>query len=930
MNFFKPYYHIKNFENFDILSDYNDSDEGAIILERNDSFFVVSVIPSTSLKENFKTIPENYDVSNFKITDFFTDSRGYNGKIASWLIESEDKAGGSLRTYALQKELNKDWSILASDGSRYYIKYSKALPNQYEILKVDGLYTPYIEIEIPNLDDLVIRDCFSFINKAGIITGRFQAWRVFGLEINDKNIPADFIGVHNYGAYKPEKHTAEELDFIVPIKTNNEDITLNLNRFDKKRFIPRVRNNAIILDHELGLFLNINKELTNDIVIKTKFYLQLQFKNVEVKPFLSTKIEDKEIKLSLCPKLKDKNFYDSYLDVAVFKKDINEVSQRYFFVLEYDKDFLIFERILHTSNWHTIDIIYDKNEFKLEVGNIEILRKHGNIKFSFTKFENPIVISGDYFIENFNVLEYTTEIIEPFDHFIDYKMIDFYNLRCCAETCKWHIKKFSKDLDTTFNFPGEECPFNLYGIDPYKNVKNNSFCSETTLIPINYNYPAEFSDKIIQSPHYKIDIDIDYEPFNNNAVINETQCNLLYSIFEEWRPISRVSHYELSFTLTTDFSGEAFSKYANSGNVNWVTRFVGKKMLMPDSVIHNNGEVGFNSASSGWTVTHTLDTVDIVAQTFDLASTLMYPSEQYAIDSKNYFFDFSPNKKSGYALIQKAEKVVASEYINENPLYIVLSGISENAAILQTTNNSNWREEIMNFSAISFNTKIELLELFAQRVLINTQDVMFYVSTPARVWKIQHNLGVQGLLAEVYNDKWEVVKPSELILLDENTVLVYFDTLVKGTIGLRKVGNPFWQNDAVADVAPNNKTAGYILLGEIADDVPVNWDYGYNFGYTDFDDANKKMQSDKLIKIPITNFTETELEYVFIGKLPAYSRDRLKIREAGLFTYDDKMVCYAQGNLIYVTEDFEIEITFKLAKTMLEREDDKNEKIIDI
>jgi hypothetical protein len=202
---------------------------------------------------------------------------------------------------------------------------------------------------------------------------------------------------------------------------------------------------------------------------------------------------------------------------------------------------------------------------------------------------------------------------------------------------------------------------------------------------------------------------------------------------------------------------------------------------------------------------------------------------------------------------------------------------------------------------------------------------MFYVATPQKVWNIKHNLGIMGCLVQVYNEKWQAMKPSEVVLIDENNLQVQFDNPTKGTIGLRRVGNPNWKGQAVNEIFPHDvidddgnsyTTRGYLLLGDLNGSNIINFEYASHFSvYSNTED--KKMQSKNLIKVPLADYQETQTDYTFIFRLPAYWGEDLSIKEIGLFNAKDEMCFYSIGYLLYIVRDFELEITYKISKADL-------------
>jgi hypothetical protein len=117
-----------------------------------------------------------------------------------------------------------------------------------------------------------------------------------------------------------------------------------------------------------------------------------------------------------------------------------------------------------------------------------------------------------------------------------------------------------------------------------------------------------------------------------------------------------------------------------------------------------------------------------------LQDRLRYPAQQYAVNESLYIISFAPNKESGYALIQRAKNVTLVEYFTSKPLYIATASNVESAVVLQLQNAAMYREEIKEFNAIGQSIRADLLESFDDgKILIQEQDIMFYVATPQKV-----------------------------------------------------------------------------------------------------------------------------------------------------------------------------------------------------
>lgn len=750
---------------------------------------------------------------------------------------------------------------------------------------------------------------------------RFPAWRLFGESVNNI-LPERYRGVPWYGASSKAFVDIVEEPFSIPIETGHDNITLTWRRKDWGKFLPRYKGNSMILDDQFLFTSRCNVPINKGLTYQFRFYFpinKLVGKKLEI---FRTKLEGDEIlRVFLYPK--DGDWLDSINNPP--KKPVLE----YFPVVEYKGVRKVYCRTIEVNDWHYLGIQFSKNDIEIVHNNAKIINKIFNEPlFNIENFANDIVLFDGFpcLLQGINVYTYTFLIEEPLNHFIDFRMIDSYSIRSCDPNCPWVEKSWSEELNKDIYSPKKKldkskldsstCPFELFGFDPYTN-KQARECSMSTLVPINVDYPKKYDETLIQSPHYKIHVNVNHEPFSSNAIVNESQCKLLYTIFESWRPISRVSHYTLNVTFDGDFSGTSRMLYEGT-NANWSTICTITREVAENGDIYSVGETGFDNKVQDWVINHNLNSFDILGQSFDLQNRLMYPSQQYAYDLNTYVFSFAPNKESGYGLIKKAKVITPVDILTTKPVYVTLAGNVENAVLLQLHDGAHYRQEVLNFNAIDNKIKTELLETFDNgNINIHECDKMFYVATPSRIWTIRHNLGMMGVMIQVYDKYWRAIKPSEAILLDKNTVQLQFANPISGTVGFIKVGNPYWKEEAIADIVNiGDENKGYLMLGDCDGNQYPNFNWASNFHNVGFPQNQKTMQSKNLIRVDIIDFYETETHYFFIARLPAYWGEDLQIREIGLFNAKGNMCFYSTGNLIYIIREFELEIIYKLEKNI--------------
>lgn len=716
------------------------------------------------------------------------------------------------------------------------------------------------------------------------------------------------------------------------ISNHDSDIVLFLEQTkESDLFKLEYRNNDLVFKGNSTLNINFNSSSIESFYLENIIYFNYIFEDGFGTP-LGYLIKDNNFEIKIVP------FINSYEDTLLYyDNEIFEWNNKFCFVIKNDDNLEILEYIFENNYWYNIEIKKYNNKLEFKINDIK-QKKIFNINNLNMNFY--INYNTNSLLKDINIKVDGEDIINPYDDFIEYKYTSFYSTRSCSSVCPSAYKIYNPDIVELIDIykpriyketeDNKICTFHETNINPFEgcfdgcwmvdNVCMCTHCPSTSLVLNDVQYPMleEFSlDGEIQSTHYKIQIDLNDEPFHESSIIDETMVRNLYKSFEENRPVTRVSHYEYKLKLEGDFSGKAISLYDSTYSVNWLTRNTSPLEVIDTAFIFTMGDSVFNKKEQIWTIEHNLKSTNIICQCYDENHQMIYPINQYVLDENVYVVEWN-EPMGGYVLLNNA--IYSSQLEKEIKNHIIKHDLAliEEPNIVQFNNDEKYKEEVKEITSLSQGyVEIDLENTFEKSfILINNIDKMFYFSNK-KVWEVEHNIGYIGLQYQIYDKDWNIIYPNNIINIDENKSLIEFDVNISGYVGIKKIGNPFWQNKIIDGFLDNGDgKVGYFLLGDLTD-KNIDLRHGSSFHLSSYDEllhGERKIQSDKYIKLLIKEFYEYNNYYIITCLKEEFRYGNINLNEIGLYDKNGKLSFYSVGNSIYIPEEFGFYFTYKIYK----------------
>lgn len=649
------------------------------------------------------------------------------------------------------------------------------------------------------------------------------------------------------------------------------------------------------------------------------------------------------IKIIIYPNIDGMSIQEIYNNIENIDFSMND---GIFFVIFIDDEpkYYIKDVRIHIDEWLSLEFSLKENLMQIFINGY--ITKYiydfntdesSTIKIEYKLNKNPYLFLTNFtgLVSNIEVKKFSEELIKLSESdFIDYRYTDYYQIRKCDSNCLSATDVKFKELNNEILFKPRLfslnnidpiCTYNSHNIDPVTG-KVTTYCSKTTLDKINSDYPTEenFKEDIIQSTHYKTQFSLNESPLAINAIIDKEVCQLVYSSFELVRPITRVANYVEYLELNTDFSSKTTSLYKDSLTLNWTSRMTAWKDVIDTGAVINIGDEVFGKSSSTWRVVHNLNTYDIICYCFGNDNELLYPDKQYPVDENVYEIYWGNSSVGGFALLAAASSVSVYDHLQEKPFVVVhnLHAKSEPDIVqMQNIVDDREREEPVNFIEDENKLIVELLKDFKDKssVLINIADQWFYFREPSKEWNINHTLDSLGLHPQIYNEQFEVIQPKELYLEDKNNVKILFDVPQSGYVGLKRIGNPHWKNDAIENIIKKDANGNYLgkfALGDMSGSETFDKDFGKFFYQLK---EKTEIQSKKPIWVPISSYEETKDSYIFEFVIDTNTYEDLNINEIGLFDADGNLCFYSCGDDIYYPSEFSFKHKFIVYKEDIKR-----------
>lgn len=389
----------------------------------------------------------------------------------------------------------------------------------------------------------------------------------------------------------------------------------------------------------------------------------------------------------------------------------------------------------------------------------------------------------------------------------------------------------------------------------------------------------------IKSPHYRVEFDIDNNPFDDGYLLPKPIVDNLYNKWEETRPLTGVSHYNFKFNLKTDFTGNYISKYDNPVfDANALTRSNFPVIVYDGAYVHTQT---FNSTQ--WTVNHDLGARYVIVQVYNENFELINPESVNLYATGQTIINFNSEMK-GIALVTRAEFIqYQGDYLETWDINHYLNVKYINSQLFDDDRMLQWPENQRILTTNYFQISGAVGYTIARRPdYIHTQT--FLTDT----WTIPHNLGAVGVIIDVYDNNDYRIKPESIVLNGTESATIYFNESISGTAIVKGIGNPsFYGFD--------EKFEGNWIIKIGNGENLSDWDYINN------NDIKNPLLT---IQCDTDNYEITNDGYIFTFQIP---QDFVGyITEVGLWDINGEIALYSKIDNIYCHWAFYTDVTIFL------------------
>jgi hypothetical protein len=329
----------------------------------------------------------------------------------------------------------------------------------------------------------------------------------------------------------------------------------------------------------------------------------------------------------------------------------------------------------------------------------------------------------------------------------------------------------------------------------------------------------DLNDKIM-SPHYKVEIDLSCEPLDNDAtipsILAEETIDRLVSKWEIIRPVTRYSHYHELISPVTDFKGQYVSLYGGDHNAFLLSKYCASASefipdLTSDTMLYQQ-----NSNASTWTISHNMDTKNVIVQCWDYNNRRIWPNIIQAKYDDTILIDFDVAVRGTASIVTvppsgsiHTQSSVASTWsvIHSRSLKEVISQYD----IQNDTSLENYKAMPSDITLSNDNNLISSWTTYNKGLgVISDSEIIWAESTAKTSWIIDHRMGSDSVIVQFFDDDDKMIQPSSIILSTSNRCIATFPNNQSGYAVLRSVNKAFTE----ATIMSNIINGGYWMLGE--------------------------------------------------------------------------------------------------------------------
>lgn len=190
--------------------------------------------------------------------------------------------------------------------------------------------------------------------------------------------------------------------------------------------------------------------------------------------------------------------------------------------------------------------------------------------------------------------------------------------------------------------------------------------------------------------------------------------------------------------------------------------------------------------STAWAIAHNFNSQWNNVAAYDINNKLMSPSSIVATDANTTTYNFASGEvgrayviKRDYLkqnLVVSASVLVNHQLNDDYPIvtcYTAPFGNTVNTPSNIVSNNAN-------------TLTVSLSPAQMQRIAVTASEYQHTQSSSSNVWTVEHNLNTNEVMVQCYNNAKNMITPTEVLIVDQNTVQITFSGNQTGVAGVAR------------------------------------------------------------------------------------------------------------------------------------------------
>lgn len=356
----------------------------------------------------------------------------------------------------------------------------------------------------------------------------------------------------------------------------------------------------------------------------------------------------------------------------------------------------------------------------------------------------------------------------------------------------WHNKNIEEKVDEYYIYPW------LRRYNQYSTIENEPHYYHWEERYYLRPYPLNL-DFEVPSSLYNVEIDLTYEPISKHSILSEKLINKMYDYWEDFRPIDKISDYNLFISPKIRPIKKEYKLYDSS-----VINFYSSGVLEEKDYIFKSFIKKVWSDGTSFNINHNLNTRYTHIQIFYDDFTIFYTNNINFVDENNLEISLS---YIGWVYVF----IRIPDFIFDNKNQFKQHNL--NTEYLQSTFTDNTNTLQVEYETPIDGNTYDFSPLFTPSFIRG--NFIFRNETPSTTWEVNHTLNSDKVFVTIYDEDKNKIYPSNIEIIDENNLTCTFKNNVSGYCIISNVNdlNVYYSRDEVESLIINHPyTNPYVVI----------------------------------------------------------------------------------------------------------------------